>query len=218
VLARIRTIAPLVPVQYIAAGAGVFWTPQVNIADNSASTTGVVVQWQAISGATLFSPTQSQADALGNAQTTATTGPLAAGATATASACAWTTVCTTLTAQGVDPSEWRIEIVSGAGQSVGATDFLSAVTLRVTDTASHPVAGAIVQIHQTVDAWQMPCPDHGRCPVPPDEGPQLLSLTSDTNGIVVVTPMQVSATPEVTNIAAATGIQGFVSLSLQKHP
>jgi hypothetical protein len=30
--------------------------------------------------------------------------------------------------------------------------------------------------------------------------------------------MQASVTPEVTNIVAATGIQGFVSLSLQKHP
>jgi len=76
----------------------------------------------------------------------------------------------------------------------------------------------VVQVHQTVDAWQMPCPDRGRCPVPPSYDSQVSSAASDTNGLVTVAPMQLPGAAEVTNIVAATGEQGFVSLSLQKQP
>ena len=217
-LARVQTIAPVVPVQYIAANATVLWTSQVSLADNSASIAGVAVDWQATSGAILVSPTQSQANAAGLAQTSATSGPLAAGVQATASACAWATICATLAAQGVGSGDWRLEIVSGAGQSVGAADSLAPVTLRVVDTAEHPIAGAVVEIHQSIDAWQMPCPDRGRCPVPPGDGSEVSSVTSDTDGIVTITPMQIAGVAEVTNIVAATGTQGFASLSLQKEP
>lgn len=217
-LTRVRTITPALAVQYVAAAATIVWEPQVTLSDNSAATAGVLVDWQSTLGPMFFSPTQSQADAGGMAETQATVGPLTAGVQATATACAWTTICTTFAAQGVVDADWRIEIVSGAGQSVGAGGVLALVVLRVTDTASHPVAGAVVDIHQTVDAWQEACPDRGRCPVPPDEEAQASSATSDSNGLVTIVPMQIADAAEVTNIVAATGTQGFVSLSLQKQP
>lgn len=217
-LVRVRTIAPMTAVQYIAAGAIVDWKPEVKLADNSASTEGVLINWQPTSGGMFLSTTQSQTSADSTAQVLAKSGPLEGGAQATTSACAWTSICATLTAQAVDPNDWRLEIISGAGQSVGFADALSSVVLRVTDTFSHPIAGATVQIHQTIDAWQMPCPDLGRCPVPPGDGAQLSSAVSDINGVVTLTPIQMADAAEVTNIVAATGIQGFVSLSLQKHP
>jgi hypothetical protein len=151
---RVRTIDPVVPVLYLAADATVLWTPQVSLADNSASVAGAVVHWQATSGRMLVSPLQSQANASGLAQTSATSGPLAVGVQATASAYAWTMVCTTFATQGVDPRDWRLEIVSGAGQSVSAAYTLAPVTVRVVDTAEHPVAGAVVEIHQYIDAWR----------------------------------------------------------------
>ncbi len=215
---RIRTVTPVVPVQYIAADTTVFWTPQVSLGDNSAPIAGVRVNWQTISGAMTFFPMQSLADTQGIAETVATTGPLAGGGRATASACAWTTICASFAAEGVGPADWRLEIVSGAGQSVGAADILAPVTLRVTDLAGHAVAGVGVQVHQTVDEWQMPCPDRGRCPVPPIYDAQVSSAVSDTNGLVVIALMQIPGAAEVTNIVAATGEQGFVSLSLQKQP
>jgi hypothetical protein len=217
-LDRIRAIDPLTPVQYIAANAVVLWKPQVSLADNSASTAGVAVNWKTISGPVLLSPSQSQADAQGIAQTLATAGPLAAGAKATASVCAWTTVCTSFATQAVDPADWRIEIVSGAGQSVEAADTLAPLALRVTDTASHSIAGAVVQIHQTIESWQMPCPDRGQCPIAPLDDAQMSSAISDANGLVTITPLQIAGQAEVTNIVAAAGTQGFVSLSLQKQP
>jgi hypothetical protein len=218
VLTRVQTVTPILAVQYIAADATVVWTPQVNVNDNSAPTAGVLVNWQATAPGILFSPAQSLVNASGVAETQATVGPLAAGDQATATACAWSTICATFAAQAVDPADWRIEIVSGAGQSVGAGDVLTSVVLRVTDTAGHPVEGALVGIHQTVDAWQGPCPPRGRCSVPPGEYAQTSSATSDAEGLITVLPVQVAETAEITNIVAATGTMGFVSLSLEKQP
>lgn len=217
-LPRVQTIVPATSILYVAAGATVSWVPQATVSDNAGSTAGVAVNWQMTTGGMLFSPAQSQANPEGVAETQATVGPLIAGQQATGSACAWTTVCTTFAAQGVDPADWRIELVGGAGQSIDADDVLAPVLLRVTDTEGDPVAGAVVEVHQAVDEWQGPCPDRGRCPVPPSEDAQLSSATSDTDGVVTIVPMQIPGAAEITNIAAAAGSQGFVSLSLQKHP
>jgi hypothetical protein len=215
---RVRTLIPVQSMLYVAAGATFLWTPQVEASDNSASTTGVVVNWQVGSGGMVFSPAQSQVNVLGVAETQASVGPLAAAEQATASACAWTTVCANFVVQGVDPADWRIEVVSGVGQSVGAEDVLAPVVLRVTDSAGHAVAGAPVEVHQTVGAWQGPCPDRGRCPVPPDESAQVSSATSNASGLLTVVPLQIAGAAEVTNLVAAAGTQGFVSLSLEKQP
>jgi hypothetical protein len=214
----VQTVVPVVPVLYVAANTTVSWMPQVTVSDNAGSTVGVAVNWQTTSGGVLFSPPQSQVNAEEVAETQATVRPLAAGGQAMGSACAWTTVCATFVAQGVDSADWRIEIVSGAGQSVDANDVLAPVVLRVTDAEGHPVAGAVVVVHQTMDAWQGPCPVRGRCPVPPNVGTQETSLTSGSEGTISILPMQIPGAAEITNIAAATGSQGFISLSLQKQP
>ena len=176
------------------------------------------MDWQGTTEGTMFSPTQSNVNSQGMAETQATTGPLASGGQAIASACAWISICATFTAKGVDPADWRIEIISGAGQSVSAGDVLRPVILRVTDTAADPVAGALVEVHQTLDAWQGPCPDRGRCPLPPGESAQVSSAVSDINGLITIVPLQLAEAEGETNIVAATGTQGFVSLSLQKNP
>jgi len=92
------------------------------------------------------------------------------------------------------------------------------VVLQVTDTSYHPVAGAAVQIYQTVDAWQPACPDRGRCPIAPILTASQSSAVSDVNGIVTIVPQQISGIVETTNLAVATGTQGFISLTLQKEP
>ncbi|MCU1225672.1 MAG: hypothetical protein JWQ42_3765 [Edaphobacter sp.] len=217
-ITRVRTITPLNPVQYIAAGATVLWTPEVFLSDNSAPTTAIPVNWQTISGPMHLSPATSATDLQGIAQTQATTGPLQPDSQATASACAWTMICTNFIAQGVNPNEWRLILVSGAGQSVPAAGTLAPVVLRVIDAASHPVAGAIVQIHQTIDAWQPDCPDRGRCPIPPVYNASTSAITSDVNGLITITPLEIAGVPGVTNIVAATGAKGFLSLALQKQP
>jgi IPT/TIG domain len=217
-ITQIRTASAAQPVEYVAAGATVAWTPQLNVADNTASTTGVLVDWRPISGAVAASPGQSTVNAQSVASTVATAGPLAPGAQALLSGCAWTSVCATFTTQGVDPAELRLVAVSGAGQIVSASGALTPVVLLVTDAASHPVAGAAVQVYQTVDAWQIPCPDRGRCPIPPILASTQYSQISDANGLLTITPQQLVGTAETTNLAAATGTQGFLSLTLEKQP
>jgi len=218
VATRVRSVTPVLTMLYVAAGATVPWTAQAEVSDNSASTAGVLVNWNVTAGAVLFSPPQSQVNTAGVAESLATVGPLAAGGEAMATACAWTNVCATFATEGVGPADWRIEIVGGAGQSVGFDDALTPIVLRVTDTAGDPVAGAVVKVHQTLDAWQGPCPDRGRCPLPPGQSAQISSAVSGIDGLVTVLPLQAAGIAEITNIVAATGTQGFVSLSLQKEP
>jgi hypothetical protein len=66
-------------------------------------------------------------------------------------------MCANFSAVGVDPSMWRLVVVSGAGQAVSAAATFAPVVLMVTDTSGDPVAGAPVAVHQTVDAAGMPC-------------------------------------------------------------
>jgi len=217
-LAEVRSATAVQPVEYIAAGAVVQWSPQLEVADTVFSTTGALVNWQVVSGPVVVSPAQSQVNVAGAAQTLATAGPLLPGAQAIFSGCAWTTVCASFTTQGVDPADLRLVAVGGAGQIVAASGTLTPVVLRVTDTAGDPVAGAVVEIHQTVDEWQLPCPDRGRCPNPPVLASSSSSMTSDANGLVTVTPQQLAGVAGTTNLAAATGTQGFLSLTLEEQP
>jgi hypothetical protein len=217
-LAQVRTATAVQPVEYIVAGATVTWAPQLRVADNIAPTNGTLVDWQTVTGPVAVSPGQSPVNAMGVAETLATAGPLAPGGRAVLSGCAWTTVCATFTTQGVDPADLRVIAVSGAGQIVSASSTFTPVVLRVTDGASNPVAGAAVEVYQTVDAWQPACPDRGRCPIPPILASSQYSVISDANGLVTIMPQQLPGLAETTNLAAATGSQGFVSLTLEKQP
>ncbi len=217
--ATARGVTPLRPVEYVAAEAAVTWTPQVSVTENGVPSAGTAVQWTA-SGAMTLSPTPtiSTTNSLGITQTATAIGPLAAGAEATGQACAWTTACASFAAIGSAPSDWRLAIVSGAGQSVALSGTFAPVVLRVTTPDGDPVAGAPVAVHQTVNAAEMPCPDRDRCPVAPVLGASNTAAISGADGLVSVVPMQIAGVAEVTNLAIATGTQGFASLSLEQGP
>jgi hypothetical protein len=217
-LAQVRTVTAVQPKEYVAADTTVVWGPQVSVADNIASTAGVLVDWQSSSGFVTVAPSQSGVNSQGVASTLATVGPLAPGAQALLTGCAWTSVCTTFTMQGVDPADLRLVAVAGTGQTVSAGGTFTSVVVRVTDAASHPVAGATVEIYQTVDGWQPACPDRGRCPIPPILASSQSSVSSDENGLLTITPQQMPGIVETTNLAVATGTQGFLSLTLEKQP
>jgi hypothetical protein len=217
-IVQVRTATAVQAVEYVAAGASVAWSPQVSLADNTGSTAGVLVNWQTVSGAVVESPSQTAANGSGVAETQAMVRPLAAGAQAVFSGCAWTSVCAEFTAQGVDAADLRVTVVSGAGQSISVDGSFSPVVLMVTDTASHPVAAAAAEIYQTVDAWQPACPDRGRCPIAPVIGSSRSLGTSDANGLLTVMPEQVVGVAGTTNLAVSVGTQGFVSLSFEVQP
>jgi hypothetical protein len=43
-------------------------------------------------------------------------------------------------------------------------------------------------------------------------------LISDASGLLTITPQQLTGVAETTNLAVATGTQGFLSLTLEKQP
>ena len=212
-----RSVTMVQPEEFIAAGATVAWTPQATVVQNGAAAAGATVTWTASGGMTV-SPGVSVTSATGLAQIAAVTGPLAAGALATGQACAWTNVCVSFTAQGVSASAWRLLVDSGTGQSVAVAGTFAPVVVMVTDVSGDPVAGAPVAVHQTVNAAAVPCPARGRCPAAAVLASSVTAAVSDANGLVSVVPMQLAGVGEVTNIAVATGTEGFASLSLQQGP
>ncbi|MGP8259649.1 MAG: IPT/TIG domain-containing protein [Acidobacteriaceae bacterium] len=216
-LALARSIAMAQTDEFIAAGATVAWIPQSIVAQNGAPAVGTAVAWTA-SGGMLVSPASSLVNSQGVAQAAAIAGPLAAGAQATGQACVWTTLCANFAAAAVAPSAWQLTVIGGAGQTVPVAGTFAPVVLIVTDASGDPVAGAPLAVYQTVNPIAMPCPARGRCPVAPMLASSVAEAVSDANGLVSVVPMQLAGMAEATNVAAATGTQGFASLSLQQGP
>ena len=218
VIAAARTVIPLRATEYVAAGAVVNWTPTVTLTDTAGSAAGLVVNWMGSAGLVFGAPS-SVAGAQGVAAVSVAVGPLAAWIGTSGTACAWGgTVCASIGAVGVGPAQLQVVAVSGATQTVTASGTLSPVVLEVTDGAGHGVAGALVQVYQTVSAWQAECPGTGRCPAAAVYSSGEATATSDVDGLVTVLPAQMAGEPEVTQIAVATGTTGFATVTLGKHP
>ncbi|HEY5328411.1 MAG TPA: IPT/TIG domain-containing protein [Acidobacteriaceae bacterium] len=213
----VRTVVSLTAPLYIAAGAPATWTVSILATQDSAPAASQTVAWTATSTLT---PTtaSSTTDSTGAASLTVSTTGLTADTQATVQGCIWTTVCASATAFGVDPSQWTVLVVSGAGQSVQAAATLSPVVFRVTDLAGHAVQSATVNIYQTVDAWEGICSPRGRCAAAPVLASSRKTLTADADGLVTVPLLEVPNTASVVHIAASSGTEGFISLSLTKTP
>ncbi len=215
---QMPAVTMLTPTFYVAAGQQAGLSPLVSVSDAGAFATGIAVTWSAVGAGLAFpSGTLSTSDGNGLASIAVNAGPLAAAATATGAACAWSAVCAGFTAIGVDPSLWTPAAIEGASQSVASSSNLQPVVFQVTDGSGDPVVGAPIAVFQTVTSWVV-CPSTGRCPAAETYQTGQTSAVSDGNGLVVVTPLQLTGMPEVTTIAVATGTQGFVSVALQKTP
>jgi hypothetical protein len=212
------------PVLYVAAGAQVSWTPVVLVQSAGAPVAGAGVTWTVSgttggSGLTLASPT-STTNAAGLAQVVATVGPLAAGASATLSACEALApaLCTAFTAYGEDPSRAQLVGTSGVGQVLTAGTMPGKVSFEVTDAAGRPLAGAAVEFYELLQAWQPSCPATGRCPAPETLATQAVSTVSDANGMVSLTPLTDLTQPTVLTVNATTGNQASVMFQIVEHP
>jgi hypothetical protein len=212
----VRAVTMANAASYVAAGATEQWTLSLDATQDGGAAAGVPVVWTAGSGVSLSAgSTTTRAD---GTATVSVSGSQMSTGTATVTGCAWSGVCASWTLTAVDSSQWRIAVNSGAGQSVSAGTALATVTMGVTDTAGHALEGATVSVYQTADGWEGTCPIPGRCASSPVLTSSESSAVSDASGSVSVTPLEVPGLPQVVNIAAVTGTQGFVSLSLPVAP
>jgi hypothetical protein len=92
------------------------------------------------------------------------------------------------------------------------------VTLLVTDLLGHAVQGAPVSVYQRVLAWEGACSGQERCPAAPVLASSQQQEISDPTGAVTLTPMELPGIPQTVQVAASTGTQGFVTLTLEKSP
>jgi hypothetical protein len=200
---------------YVAAGASASWTISLGATQDGLAAVGVPVVWTASSGLAVSGGALT--DGAGSAAPIVTATEISAGA-GTVTGCLWGTVCSSWTVTAVDPSQWRVAVDTGAGQSVSAGTVLGPVSVAVTDTVGHTLQGATVSIYQTVDAWEGACPSQGRCAASPVLASGKSSVVSDSNGNVSITPMELPGLPQVVNIAAVAGTEGFVTMSLPVTP
>jgi hypothetical protein len=237
--APVETVSIANGVQYLAAGASGQWSVPLQASLGGAAAAGVSVLWSPGGPGLTLSSAQGAANPNADSvvtpevtypivQSTTNTGgvatlsvqaqAIAAGSTNTVTGCAWGSVCATWTVYGVAPPLWTIGVSSGAGQSVATGTALGAVALLVTDGAGHALPGATVTVFQTVYAWEGACPAQGACAAAPVLKTSRTTAVSDANGLVPVTPLETPGVPQVVEIAAATGTQGFVTMSLTVTP
>jgi hypothetical protein len=221
--AQTATLTVLSPTFYVAAGRQVGLTPRVSLAAAGVAVPNVSVSWLEVSGAMAFpNGAQSVSDINGLASIAMTAGPVASAGQAVGSACASfggaaVPVCGQFAAVGVDASLWTLTAIEGGTQSVASTSTLQPVVFQVTDGVGDPVIGVPVTVYQTVTGWEV-CSATGVCPIVATYETGQSAAVSDANGVVVVTPMQIPGTPEITKIAVSAGTQGFVSVAVQKTP
>lgn len=211
VAAPVLSLTALHPAIYVHAGSTISLTLNAAALYNGVPATSQATQWNLASG--FASATRSTVtNTSGIASELVLLGPLLAGTTATATACAWGNVCAEFDGFGVAPASESIVIVSGGGQTASGGAALSPVILRVVDPTGNPVAAAPVSIYQTVSAWNGPCPSQGRCPASEVLTSQATVLVSGTDGMLTITPLTVPNRSTQTEIALSVGTQGFATV------
>jgi hypothetical protein len=104
-----------------------------------------------------------------------------------------------------------IAVSSGGGQSVAMGVTPAVVKLLVTDGAGHALPGAVVNVYQTVYAWEGACAVRGQCASAPVLMTARSTAVSDGSGMVQVTAIELAGVAQVVKIAAVAGTKGFAT-------
>ncbi len=204
-------------VAYVAEGAMVPLTLRATAMENGSASVEQTVQWTGGNGFALAA-TNTLTDGFGVTTEQALLGPLAGGAQAAVTACAWTNVCVSFHANGVAAGDLQALILIGAQQGATGGAVFSPVTMEVVDGGGHPVAGAAVSVYQTVTALDVACPAQGRCPAAAVLASKVTVVDSAADGTVTVMPLSVSGVATSTEIAVSVGTQGFATTVLTSQP
>ncbi len=213
-------IAALTPQLSLAAGVTFAWTVQALVQVNGVPAAGQGVSWQ-VSGSGILA--QSSVIVLTNssgvAATTLTVGPLTEGQTAIVQACLYGSgQCVTFTVSGARPEYATVNAVSGTAQSLALSAVPSPIVLRVLDADGNPMAGATVNLYQSLYAWQPPCPEHGVCTQAPLLALETAMGTSAVDGSLTFIPLNRPGTATNLYGVAATGNTSTVGIAIEQHP
>jgi len=206
----------------LAAGAVFDWNPQALVLSHGLPYSGQTVTWSATSGATVNSASTSS-DADGMAWTQVTAGPLTVAGATTVNACLAGGVpngngCAEFAILGDDPSTAGLIAVSGTSQTLGPSDALAPVVLRVVDLAGQPMAGAQVNFYETLRQWTPPCPTQGNCPHAPVLATQVVQAISAADGTVTLNPLTDGIVATQLDVLAVTGDSANLNISINRHP
>jgi hypothetical protein len=211
----------LEPATYVAEGVSFGISLEALASENGMAATGQTVTWSAGTGIVLASAVSST-DANGSTMEQAQLGPFAAGMAATAQACAWPgispQICATFRAIGVGSSQFVLTIESGGAQAATAGAAFLPLVVQVDDGMGNPVAGAAVNVYQTVTAMTAPCPQSGRCPAQPVLASKVTAIASDVNGRITISPLTVDGQATQTNLIFSSGTQGYATAVLTRQP
>ncbi len=202
---------------WIAEGATVSLTLNATATLDGNAAGSETLQW---SGTVGLAPAtaSSVTGANGTSSMWASAGPLAAGASSTATVCGRASICQSFTATGASSHNLVVRIVSGGAQSAQNGAGLLPITIVVTDSSGHPIGSAPVTVSQTVTALNQACPTHGRCPAAPVLNSQINTIVSSLDGTVIITPLSVSGVPTQTELAISSGTQGFATAVVSSNP
>ena len=202
---------------YVAAGAAVAETFSLTATENGSAAAGQAVRW-AGSQSVALSSAGSVTNTSGRTAMEAVVGPLSGGASATATGCAWGSVCAEFMVTAVSADVWQVTVVSGGNQAASGGAPLNPVVVKVTDAAGNGLVGAMVTLGQTVRAFEASCPAEGRCPAGAVLAAGSSSGVSDANGQLSVMPMALPGVATTTSLAFAAGLRGFATAVVSSTP
>ncbi len=202
---------------YLAAGASATSTLQFTALQDLAGAVSVPVTWTASTGLNVLAG-DALTQAGGVAMLQVSVSAAVAGAVETVTGCAWGNVCSTWTLRVVDPAHWVVSAAAGAAQAIAKDDAFQPIQLFITDGAGHLLEGAPVHLYQRVLGWEGSCAPVAHCPAAPVLASQQRVMVSDAQGALTLTPMFLPDIAQVVEVAASTGSQGFLTLTLVKAP
>jgi len=212
-------LSALTPNLYLAIGAVTEWNPQGLVLSNGTPMAGAAVTWVSGGSGVSAPTTTSLSAANGMVTQQLATGPLNAGDVVPVNACLMSSPsCAQFNVVAVHTETAQLTALSGTAQVVLAGQNLAPVTLEVTDAIEHPMAGAVVTVYETLDAWTPPCPPRGACPPAPVLEQQSVQLTSATDGTVTFTPISITGEATRLYVMAMTGQQATLQFELDQNP
>jgi hypothetical protein len=212
-------LSSLTPQLSLAAGSAFTWTVQALVLSNGQPAANQSVAWSiSTTGIAALGSTPALTNANGIATKALSVGPLAAGQTATISACVnGTSQCVAYTAFGARPEYAFLQPISGTAQTLAVTAAPAPISLRLLDNLGNPMAGGAVSLYQALYAWSPPCSPHTVCTQGALLATQTATASSDISGVVTFSPATLPGVPTTLTALAASGNTSTVPITIQQH-